>query len=153
MVPVSFAIDGIETKPQRSSRISRNEAVVAITMELHIADRVGMVNLVIPSITLKLMHQRSDQHGAVHKCGSHETEMAIRRRMSRELLLDADCELQGVRIRLRELQALKVGDVISLGIAADSPVTMTVAGKPKFKAAITPIGSRMAVTIESTEAG
>jgi flagellar motor switch protein FliM len=78
--------------------------------------------------------------------------MAIRRRVSRGLLLDADCDLQGARIRLRELQALKVGDVISLGIAANSPVTVTVGGKPKFKAAITPIGSRMAVTIESTEA-
>lgn len=153
VVPVSFALEAMETKPQRSSRISRNEAVLALTLELHIAEQVGLVNLVIPSITLKLMHQRFDQHWAVHKCGSHETEMAIRRRMSRELLLDADCDLRGARIRLGELQALKVGDVISLGIAAGSPVTVTVGGKPKFKAAITPIGSRIAVTIESTEAG
>jgi flagellar motor switch protein FliM len=152
VVPVSFAIEAIETKPQRSNRISRNDAVVALTMELQIAEQSGMVNLVIPSVTLKLMLQRFDQHWAVHKSGSHETEMAIRRRVSRGLLLDADCDLQGARIRLRELQALKVGDVISLGIAANSPVTVTVGGKPKFKAAITPIGSRMAVTIESTEA-
>jgi flagellar motor switch protein FliM len=153
VVPVSFALDAIETKPQRSNRISRQEAVVAITVELHIADQVGMVNLVIPSSTSKLMHQRFDQHGAVRKRGSHETEVAIRGRMSRELLLDADCDLCGARIRLGELQALKVGDVISLGIAADSPVTVTIGGKPRFKAAITPIGFRLAVTIESTEAG
>ena len=112
-----------------------------------------MVNLVIPSITLKMMHQRFDQHWAVHKSGSHETEMALRGRMSRELLLDAECDLRGARIRLGELQDLKIGDVVNLGISADSPVTVTVGGKPKFKAAITPIGSRMAVTIESTEAG
>jgi flagellar motor switch protein FliM len=151
VVPVSFALENIETRPQRSNRISRSEAVVALTMELHIAEQVGMVNLVIPSATLKLMHRRFDQHWAVHKCGSQETEMAIRRRVSRELLLDVDCDLRGARIRLRELQALKVGDVISLGIATGSPVTVTVGGKAKFKAAITPIGSRMAVTIESAE--
>jgi len=153
VVPVSATLDTIETKPQRSNRISRNEAVVAIKMEFHVADQVGMVNLVIPSSTLKLIHQRLDQPWAVQKCRSHDTEVAIRMRMSRELLLDADCDLCGARIRLGELQALKVGDVISLGIAADSPVTVTVGGKPRFKAAITPIGSRMAVTIESTEAG
>jgi flagellar motor switch protein FliM len=153
VLPVSFALDAIETKPQRSNRISRQETVVAITVELHIADQVGMVNLVIPSSTSKLIHQRFAEQGAVHKCGSHETEVAIRGRMSRELLLDADCDLCGARIRLGELQALKVGDVISLGIAADSPVTVTIGGKPRFKAAITPIGSRLAVTIESTEVG
>ena len=153
VAPVSFALTAIETKPQRSNRISRNEAVVAITMELHIADQSGTINLVMPSSTLKLIHQKFDQHRAVHKCGSHETEMAIRGRMSRELLLAVDCDLHGARIRLGELQSLKVGDVISLGIAADSPATVTVGGKPKFKGAITPVESRIAVTIESTEGG
>ena len=151
--PVFFALDAIETRPQFSDRISRNEAVVVIAMEVHMADQQGMVNLVIPSNTIKAMHRRFDRHWAIQKPGSHETEMAIRRRMSRELLLDADCELQGARIRLKDLQALKVGDVVGLGISADSPVTVTVGGQPRFKAAITPIGSRMAVTIESTEAG
>ena len=153
VAPVSFALDAIETRPQFSNRISRNEAVVVIAMELHIADQMGVVNLVIPSSALKSMHQRFDQHWAVHKSGSHDIEMAIRGRISRELLLDADCDLRGARIRLRDLQSLKVGDVIGLGIPADSPVTVTVGGQPRFKAAITPAGSRMAVTIESTEAG
>jgi flagellar motor switch protein FliM len=152
VAPVSFVLGAIETTPQRSNRISRNEAVLAIRMELCIADQVGSVTLVVPANTLKLIHQRFDQHGVVPECGSRDTEMAIRRRLSRELFLDLDCDLLGARIRLSELQALKVGDVICLGISADSPVTLTVGGMPRFKAAITPLGSRMAVTIESMEA-
>ena len=153
VAPVAFTLDAIDSRPQRSNRLSRNAAVVVIAVELSIAEHVGVLHLVIPSAALKLMHQRFDQHWAVHKCGSYETEIAIRRRMSRELALDADCDLPGARIRLGELQSLKVGDVVSLGIPADSQVTVTLSGKPKFKAAITPIGARMAVTIESTEAG
>ena len=153
VAPVSFVLGAIESTPQRSNRISRSEAVLAISMELCIAGQGGSVTLVVPANTLKLMHQQQfHQHGVVPNSGSRETEMAIRRWMSRELFLDLDCDLLGARIRLSELQALKVGDVICLGISADSPVTLTVGGTPRFKAAITPIGSRMAVTIESTEA-
>jgi flagellar motor switch protein FliM len=152
VAPVSFVLGAIETMPQRSNRISRSEAVLAISMELCIAGQGGSITLVVPANTLKRIHQQFHQYGVVPTSGSRETVMAIRRWMSRELFLDLDCDLLGARIRLSELQALKVGDVICLGISADSPVTLTVGGVPRFKAAITPLGSRMAVTVESTEA-
>ena len=151
VVPVSFAVDRLEPGPQLSKRIPRNESAVIVTMKLQLADRAGTVSLAIPSIALRLLHQRFDQHCAVHRSGSQETELAIRHRMAQELILQLDCELRGATMRLGELETLQIGDVINLGIPTDSSATMIVCGKPKFKAAVTPLGSRLAVTIESVD--
>lgn len=98
VVPIDFAIDSIDTKPQLSKRIARTEAVVAITMELRIAEAVGTVNFAIPALTLKMMRPRFDQQWTVQKSGCEQTERGIKQRLIRELEVTVDCELRGAQI-------------------------------------------------------
>jgi flagellar motor switch protein FliM len=146
VVPVNFAVDYVETKPQLSRRITRNEAVVAITMELRVAEAVGLVNLAIPSLTLKMMRPRFDQQWAVHKSPCEETERAIKQRLANDLEMTVACELHGARISLTDLVNVRVHDVIDLGM--HSPLTITVNGVPKFRGYLTESNSKVAATIE-----
>lgn len=151
VVPVSFAIDSFETKPHLSRRIARNEAVVAIAVELRVGESVGMVNLAIPSITLKMMRQRFDQQGVVHGQSSGDLECAIKRRLARGLIVTVDCELHGATLRIRDLLELKAGNVIDLGVPFDEGEAVLVNGRMKYRGKLTANGTRSSVVIESAE--
>jgi len=149
IAPIEFAVVNLETNPQLARQIPATEAVVAIMMGVRVGEVSGMMNFAVPSINLKTMRQNFDQRSAIHRPIRRETESAIKEKMVRELVLDVDCELRGSRIRLRDLLAAKVGDVIDLGIGCDSSATVVVSGRPKFKGCITSQANRMAVLVES----
>jgi len=105
LVQINFTVDSLERKPQLSKRIARHEAVVVISIELHVGETVGMINLAIPSITLKLMSQRFDQQWSVRKAGSTEMVGVITRRLYEKLELNLELALSGVKLNLTDLGA------------------------------------------------
>lgn len=148
---IGFAFDCVETEPLLSNRISRNEAVVVIAMELRIGDKVGKVNLAIPSITLKMLRHKFDQQSTTKRAISPETEAAIKQRLSETLKLDVDCSLVGPRIRLTDLLNLKTGDLVDLGVEFDRKGSLLINGVPKFRGEVIVEGSKQAVVIESIQ--
>ena len=147
---IGFAFDCVETEPLLSNRISRNEAVVVIAMELRIGDKVGKVNLAIPSITLKMLRHKFDQQSTTKRTVSPETEAAIKQKLSDSLKLDVDCALVGPRIRLSDLLHLKAGDLVDLGVEFDGKGSILANGVPKFRGEVIAEGTKQALVIEST---
>lgn len=146
---IGFAFDCVETEPLLSNRISRNEAVVVVTMELRIGDKTGKVNLAVPSITLKMLRHRFDQQSTTKRTESPETEAAIKQKLSGALSLDVDCALVGARIRLSDLLNLHVGDLVDLGVEFDRRGSVLVNGIPKLRGEVIVEGARQALVIES----
>jgi flagellar motor switch protein FliM len=154
VVPIKFAFDCVETEPQLSNRIARDEAVVAIAMELRLGDRVGTVNLAIPSITLKMLRHRFDQQSTTRKSGSSETEAAIKQRLSEALTVDVDCAVTGSGIRLKDLLNLQAGHLLNVGIPCDHRATLLVNGARKFVGEIIALEThKQALVIESFDLG
>ncbi|MGO9894291.1 MAG: flagellar motor switch protein FliM [Bryobacteraceae bacterium] len=149
IAPLRFAVDSLDTTPQLSQRIARNEAVVAVAMELRIGDNAGVMNLAIPSVALKAMRQRFDQQGASQKAGSQLTAMAIQKKLARDLMLKVECELSGASIRVGDLLSLESGDVLDLGMPVDSAMTALVNGQPHFQGEIVANGPRTAMVVRS----
>ena len=147
---IGFAFDCVETEPLLSNRISRNEAVVVIAMELRIGDKTGKVNLAIPSITLKMLRHRFDQQSTTKRTVSPETEAAIKQKIATGMRMDVDCALVGSRIRLSDLLNLNVGDLVDLGVEFDRRGSLLVNGIPKFRGEVVVEGSKQALVIEST---
>jgi flagellar motor switch protein FliM len=146
---IGFAFDCVETEPLLSNRISRNEAVVVIAMELRIGDKQGKVNLAIPSITLKMLRHRFDQQSTTKRAVSPETEAAIKQKIATGMKMDVDCALVGARIRLSDLLNLKVGDLVDLGVEFDRRGSLLVNGIPKLQGEVIVEGSKQALVIES----
>jgi flagellar motor switch protein FliM len=147
VTPMTFSFDGVETKPQLSKRIGRNEAVIAIALELRVGETAGMVTVTMPSISLKMLREASEQQSAARKSGSEETQAAIRQRLAEGLKLEIECALLGSTIRMNDLLQLKPGDLIDSGIACDGSATLLVNGIPKFHGEIIVQGSRHAIVI------
>jgi len=133
---VSFAMSDIETSPQLSGRFVPTEAVVAVAMELRIGETTGMVNLAIPSLTLKTMGQRFDQQWTSHRSENPAIELAIKRKLARDLKLTLECEFSRAMIGLGDLLTLSPGDVFVLGPEFDGTVDVLVNGTPKFRGAL-----------------
>jgi len=148
VVPVNFTISAIETNPQLSGRFVPTEAVVAIAMELKIGENVGMINVAIPSITLKMMGQKFDQQWTVHKSANPATETAIKRKLAKDLKVRIDCELTGPAIRLGDLLNLSPGDLFTVAPAFDKPLDVLVNGTLKFKAVLASEGDRRVAVIQ-----
>jgi len=147
---IQFAVDCIETKPQFSKRIPRNEALVTVAMELRVGEHVGMLNLAVPSITLKMLRHKFDQQSAIRKPGSGEVESAIKQHLSNGLKLDVECALTGAKIRLQDLVHLKPGDVIDCGIAANGAAAILVNGIQKFQSELVAHGGRQAAIVRTS---
>jgi flagellar motor switch protein FliM len=146
---IGFAFDCVETEPLLSNRIARNEAVVVIAMELRIGDKVGKVNLAIPSITLKMLRHKFDQQSTMKRSVSPETESAIKQKVCNALKVDVDCALVGARIRLSDLLNLKSGDLVDLGMEFDGRASMLINGVAKFRGEVIVEGSRQSLVIEA----
>jgi flagellar motor switch protein FliM len=129
---LSLTSHAIETSPQPSGRFVPSEAVVAVAMELHIGERIGMLNLAIPSITLKTMGQRFDQQWTNRRPENPATELAIKRKLARDLQVTLECEYSGDTIAMRDLLSLSADDVLVLP-GFDETVDVLVNGIPKFR--------------------
>ena len=133
VVAVGFYTSSIETSAQLSGRFVPTEAVVAIAMELRIGESVGMVNLAIPSITLKTMGQKFDGQWTSHRAENPATELAIKRKLKRELQVTLECEYSLSTIGMKDLLNLSTGSLFLLGPAFDEAVDVMVNGVPKFR--------------------
>ena len=147
VVAVSFAASSIETSVQLSGRFVPTEAVVSIAMEMRIGEIVGMVNLAIPSITLKTMGQKFEQQWAPRKSENPATEKAIKQALARSLQVTVECEHSGATIKLKDLLDLSVGDIFTLRPGLDETVDILVNEMPKFKGllAVSPNNNRTVV--------
>jgi flagellar motor switch protein FliM len=148
IVAVDFSIGSIETTPQVAGRFAATEAVVAIAIELRIGENVGMVNVAIPSITLKMMGERFDQQWTVHKSENPVTEAAIKRRLVRNLRVTVDCELAGPSLRIQDILNLAPGQVLGNLPGFDGPMDILVNGVSKFKGTLGSPGKGLMAVIQ-----
>ena len=147
IAPIEFRIESLETEPQFLQIITPSEAVVAIGIELRIGETTGTMNLAIPSITIKMMRQKFDQQGGMRKAETGEQEQARMLSLLRLAKLRLNARLQG-SLSVRQLTALKAGDVLTLDIPWQRTLECTVNGKPKYKGHIVTLDRKLGFQIE-----
>lgn len=148
VAPMEFAIDDHESEPQLLQAMAQNEAVVAITIEVRIGETSGMMNLGIPSIVVKMLRQKFDQHRMVRKAQSTDEEHARLLRLIQPASLHLDARLQGPTIGMKTLLDLQEGDVIALDFPLNRPLDLMVNGKLKYEGAVVSEGSKRALQIQ-----
>jgi flagellar motor switch protein FliM len=147
---VEFKIDSPETGRQLIRTLGPTEAVVAIGMEFRIDDASGMINLAMPSITIKGMVQKFDQQWTAGQTDPSDAEQRRVLKMLRRATVEIEPQLVS-SLSVKDLLALEVGSVVVLDHTVNRPVKSNANGKTKFDGEVVCAGAHRAFLIEGVE--
>ncbi len=144
---IDFAIDTVETEPQFLQILAPTEAVVAVAIEIRIGESIGMMNIAMPSIIIKMMRQKFDQQWSLRKSASTDLEQTRVLDLIRTSTLKSEVLLAGPQLLLRDLMNLEEGDILSFEFPAGKPIDFILNGRKKYRGEMVSAGRRAAFRI------
>ena len=147
VTPLDFNMERIETEPQFLQIMAPTEAVVAVAIEIRIGDAVGMMNIAMPSIIIKMMRQKFDQQWLLRKAASTEAEQMRVMTLIESAELQAEAVLSGPNMLLRDLIDLAEGDVLGLEFPVTRSLDLLLSGGRKYRGEVVHSGSRAAFRV------
>ncbi len=147
VTPIDFSIDRIETEAQFLQILAPTEAVVAVAIEIRIGDAVGVMNIAMPSIIIKMMRQKFDQQWLLRKAGSTDTEQARVMNLIQQSTLPSEVILSGPHLLLRDLIDLEEDDVLGLEFPVSRSLDLLLSGSPRYRGEIVRRGPRVAFEV------
>ena len=145
---VDFTIESMETEPQLLHILAPNEAVVSIGVEVRIGETVGMMNIAMPSIVIKMMRQKFDQQWSVRKTHASEAEQARVFRLMREANLTLEARMEGQTLSVRDFLGLSEGQLLTFDFPIERPIELLVNGNHKYSGQVVTTGRKRACLIE-----
>ena len=145
---VDFTIESMETEPQLLHVLAPNEAVVSIGIEVRIGETVGMMNIALPSIVIKMMRHKFDQQWSVRKTHASEQEQARVLRALHQATLDVEARMEGPTLTIQDLLSLREGHLIAFDFPVERPVEVLVNGARKFTGHVVSTGKKRACQVE-----
>jgi flagellar motor switch protein FliM len=129
-----------------------NERVMLISFEITLQGVTGNMNIYIPFTTLKPAAGVLNPHVWITGRKEKQVDLAARKTAMEGLSLvslPVRVFLGSSRLRVSEVAALELGDVIQLETENDEPLVVQVSGQPRFLARAGRVGKRLAATIET----
>jgi flagellar motor switch protein FliM len=148
VAPMEFHIETHETEPQLLRILAQNEAVVAISIEVRAGETSGMMNLGIPSIVVKMLRQKFDQHRMVRKSQSTDEEHSRMLRLIQPASIHLDARLHGPMLGVQALLDLKEGDVLAFDYPLARPLDLAINGKFKYEGEVVASGMKRGIQIQ-----
>jgi flagellar motor switch protein FliM len=146
---VEFTIEAMETEPQLLHIMAPNEAVVTIGIEVRIGETVGMMNIALPSIVIKMMRHKFDQQWSVRKTRVNDAEQARALRVLRDAALTMEARMEGPTLTVEDLLGLQEGNLLVFDFPASRPIELSVNGVRKFGVQVVSTGKKRACQVES----
>lgn len=124
----------IEVNPQFLQVVSPNETVVVVSMHAVIGDTNGTINITIPHVVLEpIISKLTAQYWMESGTKERKPEAVDALKSSiKETDVEVDVELGNTELTIRDFLALNKGDVFQLQKRIDEPLTVKIAGVPKF---------------------
>ena len=144
---IDFTLETIETEPQFLQILAPTEAVVAVAIEIRIGDSVGMMNIAMPSIIIKMMRQKFDQQWSLRKSASTDVEQCRMLDLIQTSGLSSEVTLSGPCLLLKDLMNLEAGDILSFEFPAARPLDLRLNGERKYRGEIVNAGRRAAFRV------
>lgn len=129
---IDFGIESMETEPQFLRILAPNEAVVAIAIEMRIGENIGMLDIAIPCIVIKMMRQKFDQQWTIRRTESSSERQLQIINLINSSTMEVETILRGPTLPASELAELKVGDLLVFDHPVGRPLELTVNGVVKF---------------------
>ena len=138
IISINTVLQRIETSSQFAQIVAMNETIAIMTLNVRIGDTEGLVNFVIPHLSLEGVAKQLNTRALFSTTESRQMDSAteeIRTRIG-ETPLVLTAEFNEVSASLYDVANLQVGDVIRLEHKVGSPLTVRVGHLPKFKASL-----------------
>jgi flagellar motor switch protein FliM len=116
---------------------------------VRIGDTVGMMNIAMPSIVIKMMRQKFDQQWSVRKSRASEAEQSRILRVLHQGSVALEARMEGPTITVRELLELREGHLLTFDYPVERPVELLVNGAHKFTAQVVSTGKKRACLLET----
>lgn len=147
-----FRVDHTETNPQFVQLTSSNEVVLAVTFDVKVGDIGGPMTLVYPHILLEPVMPKLSAHrwfATAQRAVSPEEGEGLNHN-----LLRVGVTMRGVLaeipLTVRDVLAMKPGDVLSSGRPVDTPAIVELEGVPRFTARPGIVNRHKALQVLST---
>lgn len=156
VVEIEPRMGTIETNPQFTQIVPPNDMVVIVTLQAKIGQAEGLINLCIPYLVLEPVMSKLTTTfwvaSSISKQASSENMDALERKL-KKALVPLTVELGTTTITVQELLDLAVGDVLQLETKVDSPLSLIIGKKEKFKCKPGISGNRIAIQVTDVMLG
>ncbi len=144
---IGLIIGPLENDPQAIQALAPGEAVVAIGIEVKMRDSLGMMNIAIPALFIKLLRHNLLADKSVRK--AEPTEFAQLRVLDliRDSVLGFDVRLEGPTLKMKDLVMLEEGDVLLFDAPVGKPFVGLLNGLMKFRGHLLESERRLSFTI------
>ena len=140
----------IETNPQFAQIVPPSEMVVLVTLETKVGEEEGMMNFCIPYLTIEpIISKLSSQFwfSSVRRSSTTQYVGTLKEKLS-DVDMDVVAEIGTINMPIRDVLALRVGDVVRLStVRVGDPLSLSVGNKKKFYCQPGVVGKKMAVQI------
>ena len=140
----------IETNPQFAQIVPPSEMVVLVTLETKVGEEEGMMNFCIPYLTIEpIISKLSSQFwfSSVRRSSTTQYLGTLKEKLS-DVDMDVVAEIGTINMPIRDVLALRVGDVLRLStVRVGDPLSLSVGNKKKFYCQPGVVGKKMAVQI------
>jgi flagellar motor switch protein FliM len=138
LLTLSLKIEALDSNPQFIPRIIPLDQIVAyVSMELKVGDMAGVMNFCLPYLVLQSISQQLMDFqwspSFVASRGVTEADMAQLARNVERADVDVEVELGRTVVSLRDLVALRLGDVVVFDKLTHEPLSARVNEKEKFQ--------------------
>src|ERR1043166_8711023 len=149
LTPVTFSVNDFESNPQLVQIVPPNETVVVVGFELKLGNRAGTMSLCIPyNVIEPIMSQLSNQSWfSYQKKGGQEDGVRKLTRNVGHAPVEMRAFLARTTMRLQDLLALQVGDIITTDMESSGDAFVQVEGRNKFHGQIGQFRGNRAIRI------
>ena len=140
----------IETNPQFAQIVPPTEMVVLVTLETKVGEVEGMMNFCIPYLTIEpIISKLSAQYwySSVRRGTTTENLNILRDRLS-TIEVTIVAEIGSINLKVRDVLALRMGDVIRLySVRVGDPMVLRIGTRKKFLCRPGMVGNKLAIQI------
>jgi flagellar motor switch protein FliM len=150
----SWKLVAQENDPQIVQIVTGSEVALAIRFELNIGDISGTMSLCFPVMAIETILEKVGAEYTYYGSRAQHKDVQTSKRI-REIILRArgkvEVSMTGSTVPVGDLLKLQLGDIVRLdnSVADESCITVSVCGKPKFKAKQGRLGNKQAIQIVS----
>lgn len=134
VLEVAFEFEQRQPSSQAAQLMPATERNLALSFEFKVLESRGMLNITLPGVVSNaLLRKLSTQFSYAKRAGSHTHVDQIREQMLHGSF-PMSLKLPSIKVRVQELMALRVGQVLPLDHPLDQPAILSVAEEEMFMA-------------------